>query len=163
MKAQIGTIGLDTALADPVMLRQLNGRSGHTDGGKVQRLLVFNATGCELTQDEAIFRFGGGKGTSRPRSKNTKGWSGGFFRAPCGKPDYRPALQGAGLEIETYEETPRWADRQCALLRAMAAAEPQLRAEMDDASANEFVLWARGRPTELADTRRIFGVARKPT
>jgi ubiquinone/menaquinone biosynthesis C-methylase UbiE len=78
------------------------------------------------------------------------------------RPDYRPALQGAGFEIETYEETPNWAERQFALLRAMAAAEPQLRTEMDDASANAFMTWARGRPAELVNTRRIFGVARKP-
>ncbi len=77
------------------------------------------------------------------------------FGSPV-RPDYRPALKGAGFEIETYEETPDWADRQFALLRAMAAAEQQLRAEMDDESANEFMTWTRGRPAELVNTRRIF-------
>jgi hypothetical protein len=44
----------------------------------------------------------------------------------------------------------------------MAAAEHLLRAEMGDESANAFILWARGRPAELVNTRRLFGVARKP-
>jgi ubiquinone/menaquinone biosynthesis C-methylase UbiE len=83
------------------------------------------------------------------------------------RPDYRPALTGAGLEIDTYEETPHWAERQFALLRAMAAAEPQLRAEMDAASVEEFMIWAQGRPPEppevrYRNTRRVFSVARKP-
>jgi ubiquinone/menaquinone biosynthesis C-methylase UbiE len=83
------------------------------------------------------------------------------FGSPA-RPDYRPSLRAAGLVMETYEETPQWAERQVALLRAMAAAEPQLYAEMDAESADEFMLWARGRPGELATTRRVFGVARKP-
>jgi SAM-dependent methyltransferase len=82
------------------------------------------------------------------------------FGSPA-RPDYRPALRAAGLALETYAETPRWAERQVALLRAMAAAEPQLYAEMDAASADAFLRWARGRPSELATTRRVFGVARQ--
>jgi SAM-dependent methyltransferase len=83
------------------------------------------------------------------------------FGSPA-RPDYRPPCRAAGLVIETYEETPQWAERQIALLRGMAAAELQLYAEMDAACADEFMTWARGRPSELATTRRIFGVARKP-
>lgn len=83
------------------------------------------------------------------------------FGSPA-RPDYRPPLRAAGLVIETYEETPQWAERQVTLLCAIAAAESQLSAEMDAASADEFMTWARGRPGELATTRRVFGVARKP-
>lgn len=83
------------------------------------------------------------------------------FGSPA-RPDYRPPLRAAGFAMETYEETPQWAERQVALLRAIAAAEPQLYAEMDAESADEFMIWARGRPSELATTRRVFGVARKP-
>lgn len=83
------------------------------------------------------------------------------FGSPA-RPDYRPPLRVAGFDIETYEETPQWAERQVALLRAIAAAEPQLYAEMDAECADEFMTWARGRPSALATTRRVFGVARKP-
>jgi ubiquinone/menaquinone biosynthesis C-methylase UbiE len=78
------------------------------------------------------------------------------------RPDYRPSLRAVGFEIETYEETPNWYARQVALFRAMAAAEQQLYAEMGEESASEFMTLARGRPAELVNTRRIFGVARKP-
>ena len=47
--------------------------------------------------------------------------AGATFGTPA-RPDYRPPLRVAGLEIETYEETPEWAERQVALLHAMAAA-----------------------------------------
>ena len=64
--------------------------------------------------------------------------------------------------METYEETPQWAERQRALLRAIAAAESQLYAEMDAESTAEFMNWALGVPKQMATTRRVFGVARKP-
>jgi ubiquinone/menaquinone biosynthesis C-methylase UbiE len=83
------------------------------------------------------------------------------FGSPA-RPDYRPALHAAGLVMETYEETPQWAERQRALLRAIAAAEAQLYAEMDAESAAEFMNWALGVPKQMATTRRVFGVARKP-
>ena len=83
------------------------------------------------------------------------------FGTPA-RPDYRPPLRAAGLVMETYEETPQWAERQRALLHAIAAAEPQLYAEMDAESAAEFMHWARGVPQQMATTRRVFGVARKP-
>ena len=75
--------------------------------------------------------------------------------------DYRPLLEGAGFEMETYEEPPDWEWQHRALLEGIIAAERDLTAEMGAAGAARWLTYARGAVAELPLRRYVFAVARR--
>lgn len=74
-------------------------------------------------------------------------------------PDYRPVLAETGFEVEIYEETPNWEPRMRAIFAGIVAAKDHLREEMGEAGATRLHQWALSRPSELADSRRVFVAA----
>lgn len=75
--------------------------------------------------------------------------------------DYAPLLEDTGFTVESYDETPRWADRVDATYRAVVAAHDALATEMGqpafDALHMEIALTLDVRPYR----RRVLAVASK--
>jgi SAM-dependent methyltransferase len=75
--------------------------------------------------------------------------------------DYRPVLEGAGFEIEIYEEPLNWRGQQRPLLEGIIAVQAQLAEEIGAAGAAGWVAMARGGLADLSVRRYVFGVAGK--
>jgi SAM-dependent methyltransferase len=76
-------------------------------------------------------------------------------------PDYRPGLEAAGFEVETYEETPGWQERVDAAFGGIVEAGNELVEEMGQRAAAsalaEAMLTVQMRPYP----RRVLAVARR--
>src|SRR6266545_5153546 len=75
--------------------------------------------------------------------------------------DYRPLIEHAGLEIEVYEESRDWKDRNRAFHEHIIAARSELRIELGDGSADTMMHIARQSLAEIDERRRVFAVARR--
>jgi ubiquinone/menaquinone biosynthesis C-methylase UbiE len=112
-----------------------------------------------------IFRLArpGGAFVFTVRERHSQGPSLADWNRPSpSQPDYAGPLRAAGFVVESYAEPHDWYRRQLAVFNALVANEQQLRAEMGDASAAEYVRWGQTRPDELAKSKRIIAIARKP-
>ena len=74
--------------------------------------------------------------------------------------DYTPLLEGAGVEIEAYEETPGWADRVQSAFQAVVDAGDALTAEMGGAAAAGVLAEAALTVAIRPYPRRVLIVAR---
>jgi SAM-dependent methyltransferase len=81
------------------------------------------------------------------------------FRDPVA--DYRPLLNEAGFDVESYEETPDWEARDRTVIEGMIEAEAELIRELGPEATNGMLRYARGSLAELQDRRRVFIVARR--
>jgi ubiquinone/menaquinone biosynthesis C-methylase UbiE len=75
--------------------------------------------------------------------------------------DYRPMLAEAGFEIEAYEQTPQWEERQRSVHEQVLANQETLVREMGKAAANVWFNFAKIELPRLHHMRRVFIVARK--
>jgi ubiquinone/menaquinone biosynthesis C-methylase UbiE len=75
--------------------------------------------------------------------------------------DYRPLIEQAGLQIESYEESRDWKDRDRAFHEHIVAARSELRIELGDESAETMMHIARESLAEIHERRRVFAVARR--
>jgi SAM-dependent methyltransferase len=76
--------------------------------------------------------------------------------------DYPAAFERAGFRTETYEEAPGWRGLLERFLAGIVAREDDLRSEMHPLSADRLLAWARSRPLELDDARRVRFAVRRP-
>ncbi|MBN1587931.1 MAG: class I SAM-dependent methyltransferase [Pirellulales bacterium] len=75
--------------------------------------------------------------------------------------DYRPLLENAGFEIESYDETLGWESRQRAVYERILAEEAALINEMGETTARVWVRDARAEMPRLPHMRRVLVAARK--
>jgi SAM-dependent methyltransferase len=76
--------------------------------------------------------------------------------------DYPGAFKDAGFEVEIYEETRNWRRLLTEAISAVVASEDAIRREVEGPAAKRLLRWARTRPGELDDSRRVcFSVQRR--
>jgi SAM-dependent methyltransferase len=69
--------------------------------------------------------------------------------------EYPSAFRDAGLTIEVYEETRNWRSLLTNALGALVASEDAVRKEVESPRAEWLLEWARTRPAELENSRRV--------
>jgi SAM-dependent methyltransferase len=75
--------------------------------------------------------------------------------------DYRPLLEKAGFDVETYEETEGWKERQVGVHQRVLEEKDSLIAEMGEASARFWIAGAEFELSIIDKMRRVMFVARK--
>jgi SAM-dependent methyltransferase len=75
--------------------------------------------------------------------------------------DYRPMFLDAGFEIEHYEMTPQWQERQRGIHEGVLARQDDLIKEMGRSAANVWFQFAKVELPRLQHMRRVLIVARK--
>ena len=73
--------------------------------------------------------------------------------------DYRPFIESAGFLMEAYEEAPDWESRMRAVFSGILGQREKLERELGESIAGGMIAWARSRPQELSDSRRILVIA----
>ncbi len=89
-----------------------------------------------------------------------------FGQTPPGWPpqvaDHRELLRETGFQVQTYEETPDWRQRQVAVYEGILAAQAQLVNELGEPAALDMISEARHMPAVLEQSQRVLVVARRP-
>ena len=75
--------------------------------------------------------------------------------------DYHPLLGDAGFEIEVYDETPEWEERQQAVYDKALADQAKLILEMGETAATLWIAEAQINTTMLSELRRVLVAARR--
>jgi SAM-dependent methyltransferase len=75
--------------------------------------------------------------------------------------DYRPLMEKAGFEVEHYEMTPDWEERQRGVHERVLARQEELTHEMGEEAARFWILGAKIELPLLAKMRRVLAVGRK--
>ena len=75
--------------------------------------------------------------------------------------DYLDAFRAAGFTIETYEEADGWRQLLAAVTARILEREPEISRELHPQALTRVLKWARTRPPELADSRRVRFCVRK--
>jgi 2-polyprenyl-3-methyl-5-hydroxy-6-metoxy-1,4-benzoquinol methylase len=76
--------------------------------------------------------------------------------------DYPGAFVAAGFNIEVYEEAVAWRELLEGVTSSILAREPEISCEIHSQALSRVLRWARTRPSELADSRRVRFCVRKP-
>jgi SAM-dependent methyltransferase len=76
--------------------------------------------------------------------------------------DYPGAFEDAGFEIEIYEETRNWRRLITDAIGAVVASEETIGREVEGPAAKRLLRWARMRPGELDDSRRVCFSVQRP-
>jgi|CXWL01.1.fsa_nt_gi SAM-dependent methyltransferase len=77
--------------------------------------------------------------------------------------NYEGTLRAAGFEVVAYEETQGWRELLANSLNALVAEEQRVRGDLDATICDRLFAWAKTRPQELDDSRRVRFHARKPS
>jgi len=80
---------------------------------------------------------------------------------PTGIRDYRPMFEAAGFEIEAYDKTPRWEERQRAIHEGVLSKKEALVREMGKAGASVWFCFAKEELPRLKHMQRVMIAARK--
>jgi SAM-dependent methyltransferase len=75
--------------------------------------------------------------------------------------DFRPLLEKSGFEVERYEETEGWKDRQIGVHQRVLDEKEKLIAEMGESSARFWIAGAEFELSIIDHMRRVIFVARK--
>jgi SAM-dependent methyltransferase len=75
--------------------------------------------------------------------------------------DYRPLLDEAGFEVETYQEPPRWRERQLAFYREVTRRSRALHDELGARVADGVLTEAATVAPQLPDRRRVLAIAQR--
>ena len=75
--------------------------------------------------------------------------------------DYPGAFSAAGLTIESYEEADAWRRLLEGVTAHILEREPEISRELHPQALARVLRWARSRPSELADSRRVRFCVRK--
>jgi hypothetical protein len=96
-------------------------------------------------------------GTTWELRADSAAMSGGHSsaRPPSTFNEYPGAFRDAGFTIEVYEETRNWRSLLTNALGALVASEDEVRKEVGGPRAEWLLAWARTRPAELEDSRRV--------
>jgi 2-polyprenyl-3-methyl-5-hydroxy-6-metoxy-1,4-benzoquinol methylase len=76
--------------------------------------------------------------------------------------DYPGAFVEAGFIVEVYEETKNWRRLLTDALGAVVASADAIRNEVEAPAAERLLAWARTRPSELDQSRRVRFCVRRP-
>ena len=76
--------------------------------------------------------------------------------------DYPGAFAAAGFTIEVYEEASAWRELLEGVTACILEREPDISREIHPQALSRVLRWARARPPELADSRRVKFCVRKP-
>jgi SAM-dependent methyltransferase len=80
---------------------------------------------------------------------------------PGGVKDYRPMLEAAGFEVEAYEKTPQWEQRQRAIHEGVLGKQDALVKEMGKPGATVWFRFAKEELPKLSHMQRVLIAARK--
>lgn len=75
--------------------------------------------------------------------------------------DYPGEFETAGFTVEVYEEVESWRELLEGVTAAIQQHEPEIRRELHPPALSRVLRWAKTRPSELTDSRRVKFCARK--
>ena len=75
--------------------------------------------------------------------------------------DYPGGFRAAGFTIEVYDEATAWRELLEAVTASIQEHEPEISRELHPQALSRVLRWARTRPSELADSRRVKFCVRK--
>lgn len=76
--------------------------------------------------------------------------------------EYPGAFAAAGFTIEVYEEAAAWRELLEGVTACILEREPEISHELHPQALSRVLRWARARPPELTDSRRVKFCVRKP-